>query len=164
MPRRTGRSRLPAVNIDDLRVDLEGLDPAAAREVVAGYLTSARELQRQLQSARDREELWRKRTLQARQAGDQELTQRAETRLQEARAACEKLTAEEFELSVVIDRLKKELSRLQAAPALSGIDADQLLADLRSIAGEPDPTADALKDLQTEQELRALKRRLQGES
>ena len=152
------------MNIDDLRVDLEGLDAAAARQVVAGYLTSAREVQRQLQAARDREELWRKRSLQARQAGDRELTQQAETRLREASAACERLAAEEFELSVVIDRLKKELSRLQAAPALSGTDADRLLADLRSVAGEPDPTDDALKDLQTEQELRALKRRLQGES
>ncbi len=151
-------------DIDPTDSDLHGLDPAAAREVVAGYLQSAQELRRQLQSARDQEALWRKRTVLARQAGDIELAQRAEARLQEARAVCEKLTAEEFELSVVIDRLKAELKRLQAAPALSGIDAELLLADLRSISGEPDPTADALKELQTEQELRELKRRLQGES
>lgn len=151
-------------DIEPTDSDLHGLDPATAREVVAGYLRSAQEVRRQLQSAREREALWRKRAALARQAGNVDLTQRAETRLQEARAAQEKLTGEEFELSVVIDRLKAQLKRLQAAPALSGIDAGALLADLQSISGEPDPTADELKDLQTEQELRALKRRLQGES
>ena len=63
----------------------------------------------------------------------------------------------------VIDRLKAELQRLRAAPGLSGIDADQLLTDLRSIAGEPDETAESLQELQTEHELRELKRRLKAE-
>jgi hypothetical protein len=144
-------------------IDLQGLDPAAAREVVAGYLRSSRELQRQLRSAREREELWQKRTLLARQAGDRELEQRAQNRLQEAHESREKLSAEDFELSAVIDRLKGELKELRAAPALSGVDAEQLLADLQSIAGEPDATADELKNLQTEHELRELKRRLEAE-
>lgn len=155
---------MAVADIDPTDSDLHGLDPASAREVVAGYLQSAQEVRRQLQSARDQEALWGKRAALARQAGDSGLTQRAEERLQEARATREKLTGEEFELSVVIDRLKAQLKRLQAAPALSGIDAEALLADLQSISGEPDPTADELKDLQTEQELRALKRRLQEES
>ena len=152
------------IDIDPTDSDLHGLEPEAAREVVAGYLQSAQELRRQLQSARGQEALWQKRTALARQAGDAALAQRAEARRQEARAARERLTAEEFELSVVIDRLKAQLKRLQDAPALSGIDAEALLADLQSISGEPDPTADALKDLQTEQELRELKRRLEGGS
>lgn len=144
-------------------IDLQGLDPATAREVVAGYLSSSRELRGQLRSAREQEELWQKRTLLARQAGDLELEQRAQRRLKEARETSEKLSAEDFELSVVIDRLKAELRRLRAAPELSGIDADQLLTDLRSIAGEPDATAEALQELQTERELRELKRRLEAE-
>lgn len=143
-------------------IDLQGLDPATAREVVAGYLSSSRELQARLRSAREQEELWRKRTLLARQAGNLELEQRAQRRLKEAGETREKLNADGFELSVVIDRLKAELRRLRAAPALSGIDADQLLADLRSIAGEPDATAEALQELQTERELRELKRRLEA--
>ncbi len=144
-------------------IDLQGLDPATAREVVAGYLRSSRELQGQLRSAREQEELWQRRTVLARQAGDLELEQRAQRRLKEARETREKLSADDFELSVVIDRLKAELQRLRAAPALTGIDAEQLLADLRSIAGEPDATAAALQELQTERELRELKRRLAAE-
>ena len=144
-------------------IDLQGLDPATAREVVAGYLRSSRELQGQLRSAREQEELWQRRTVLARQAGDLELEQRAQRRLKEARATREKLSADDFELSVVIDRLKAELQKLRAAPALTGIDAEQLLADLRSIAGEPDATAAALQELQTERELRELKRRLAAE-
>lgn len=144
-------------------IDLQGLDAAAAREVVAGYLKSSMELRRQLRSARDREDLWQKRTAQARRAGNRELEQQAESRYFEARANREKLSAEEFELSAVIDRLKAALQRLRAAPALSGIDAEQLLTDLRSIAGEPDATAEALQELQTEHELRELKRRLESE-
>ena len=147
--------------VDD--IDLQGLDPATAREVVAGYLRSSRELRGQLRSAREQEELWQKRTLLARQAGDLELEQRAQRRLKEARETSGRLSAEDFELSVVIDRLKAELQRLRAAPELSGIDADQLLTDLRSIAGEPDATAEALQELQTERELRELKRRLEAE-
>ena len=144
-------------------IDLQGLDPATAREVVAGYLSSSRELQGQLRSAREQEELWQRRTVLARQAGDLELEQQAQRRLKEARATREKLSADDFELSVVIDRLKAELQKLRAAPALTGIDAEQLLADLRSIAGEPDATAEALQELQTERELRELKRRLAAE-
>ncbi len=144
-------------------IDLQGLDPATAREVVAGYLSSSRELQGQLRSAREQEELWQRRTVLARQAGDLELEQRAQRRMKEARATREKLSADDFELSVVIDRLKAELQKLRAAPALTGIDAEQLLADLRSIAGEPDATAAALQELQTERELRELKRRLAAE-
>ncbi len=146
-------------------IDLQGLDPATAREVVAGYLSSSRELQGQLRSAREQEGLWQRRTVLARQAGDLDLEQRAQRRLKEARtrATREKLSADDFELSVVIDRLKAELQKLRAAPALTGIDAEQLLADLRSIAGEPDATAEALQELQTERELRELKRRLAAE-
>ena len=144
-------------------IDLQGLDPATAREVVAGYLRSSRELQGQLRSAREQEELWQRRTVLARQAGDLELEQRAQRRLKEARETREKLSADDFELSVVIDRLKAELQKLRAAPTLTGIDAEQLLADLRSIAGEPDATAAALQELQTERELRELKRRLAAE-
>ena len=102
-------------------------------------------------------------TLLARQAGDHELEQRAQRRLKEARETSGRLSAEDFELSAVIDRLKAELQRLRAAPELSGIDADQLLTELRSIAGEPDATAEALQELQTERELRELKRRLEAE-
>lgn len=116
-----------------------------------------------MRSAREQEALWQKRTLLARQAGDHELEQRARRRLEEARETSGRLSAEDFELSAVIDRLKAELQRLRAAPELSGIDADQLLTDLRSIAGEPDATAEALQELQTERELRELKRRLEAE-
>ena len=144
-------------------IDLQGLDPEAAREVVAGYLRSSRELRRQLSSAREQEDLWQKRTELARHAGDRQLERQAESRMLAARANREKLSAEDFELSVVIDRLKAELRRLRAAPELSGIDADQLLTDLRSITGEPDATAEALQELQTEHELRELKRRLEAE-
>ena len=144
-------------------IDLQGLDPEAAREVVAGYLRSSRELRRQLSSAREQEDLWQKRTELARRAGDRQLERQAESRMLAARANREKLSAEDFELSVVIDRLKAELRRLRAAPELSGIDADQLLTDLRSITGEPDATAEALQELQTEHELRELKRRLEAE-
>ncbi len=144
-------------------IDLRGLDPATAREVVAGYLRSSRELRGKLRSAREQEALWQKRTLLARQAGDHELEHRAQRRLKEARETSGRLSAEDFELSAVVDRLKAELQRLRAAPELSGIDADQLLTDLRSIAGEPDATAEALQELQTERELRELKRRLESE-
>ena len=150
------------VNVAD--IDLQGLDPAAAREVVARYLSSSRELQRQLRSAHEQEELWQKRTLLARQAGERQLEQRAASRLEEARATRERLSAEDFELSAVIDRLKAELHRLRAAPALSGVDAEQLLADLRSIGGEPDAIDDELRKLQTEHDLRELKRRLEADS
>ena len=145
-------------------IDLQELDPATAREVVVGYLTSSRELRRQLRSAREQEDLWQKRTALAREAGDPELEQRVEGQLHEARANREKLSAEDFELSAAINRLKMGLRRLREAPALSGVDADQLLADLQSVAGDQDRTAEEFRDLQAEHELRKLKRSLEGES
>lgn len=145
-------------------IDLQELDPSTAREVVADYLTSSGELRRQLRSAREQEDLWQKRAVVARGAGDPEVQQRTEGRLYEARANREKLSAEDFELSAAINRLKVGLRTLREAPALSGVDADQLLANLQSIAGEQDPTAEEFRDLQTEHELREIKQRLKAES
>ena len=145
-------------------IDLQGLDAQTAREVVAGYLRSLKEVQRQLRAAAEQVRLWEGRANLASEAGEHDLARRAAGKAAEARAHLVTLAAEEQEVAAAAGRLKAELQRLRAAPALSGIDPDALLAELQSLTGEPDALADELAGLQVEHDLAELKRKLDAES
>ena len=145
-------------------INLQELDPVVAQEVVIDYLISYRELSRQLLCAREQEELWRKRSVLTQDAGDLELKKRTDSRLLEARAKREDLSREYSDLSETIDSLKSSLRKLREAPESSISYANQLLGDLQSVTREQDLEAEEFRDLQTEEELRQLKRTLEAES
>lgn len=145
-------------------INLQELDPVVAQEVVIDYLISYRELSRQLLCAREQEELWRKRSVLTQEAGDLELKKRTDSRLLEARAKREDLSREYSDLSETIDSLKSSLRKLREAPESSISYANQLLGDLQAVTREQDLEAEEFRDLQTEEELRQLKRTLEAES
>ena len=145
-------------------INLQELDPVVAQEVVIDYLISYRELSRQLLCAREQEDLWRKRSVLTQEAGDLELKKRTDSRLLEARAKREDLSREYSDLSETIDSLKSSLRKLREAPESSISYANQLLGDLQSVTREQDLEAEEFRDLQTEEELRQLKRTLEAES
>ena len=145
-------------------INLQELDPVVAQEVVIDYLISYRELSRQQLCAREQEELWRKRSVLTQEAGDLELKKRTDSRLLEARAKREDLSREYSDLSETIDSLKSSLRKLREAPESSISYANRLLGDLQSVTREQDLEAEEFRDLQTEEELRQLKRTLEAES
>ena len=145
-------------------INLQELDPVVAQEVVIDYLISYRELSRQLLCAREQEDLWRKRSVLTQEAGDLELKKRTDSRLLEARAKREDLSREYSDLSETIDSLKSSLRKLREAPESSISYANRLLGDLQSVTREQDLEAEEFRDLQTEEELRQLKRTLEAES
>ena len=98
------------------------------------------------------------------EAGDLELKKRTDSRLLEARAKREDLSREYSDLSETIDSLKSSLRKLREAPESSISYANQVLGDLQSVTREQDLEAEEFRDLQTEEELRQLKRTLEAES
>ena len=146
------------------KINLQELDPLRAQEVVIEHLISSRELSRQLRFAREQEELWRKRSVLAQEAGDLELKKRTDSRLLKAHAKREDLCREYSELSETIHSLKLSLRKLREARDSSISDVNQLLADLQSVTGAQDLDAEEFRDLQAEEEIRELKRRLEAES
>lgn len=145
-------------------IDLTGLDVQAAREVVTGYLRSLKAVQRRLRDAAEQVQRWEGRVRLAAREAEHDLSRRAALRAEEARARFATLAAEEQELAAVVGRLKVELQRLRTAPALSGLDAEELLSALRSLASDRDVLADELAGLQVENDIAELKRKLDADS
>ena len=146
--------------------DLSGLDPAAAREYVHGFLTTFRltvKRRRQLEAER---RTWEDRVQRAVAAGDDRLRDAARARLSRVQDDCGRVAAEEAELGAQVEVLQRQLRRFQATAATT-VDTEQLLVQLQEMVGEHDGLRHDLDRLSAEQraatELEALKRRLRPE-
>jgi phage shock protein A len=143
--------------------DLSGMDPAAARSYVLGFLTTlrlTRKRQRELENVR---RTWEERIRRAVAAGRPQLRDAARAELARVQEQLGTLLAEEQELAAQVEVLGSQLRSLRAqAPRTA--DLDQLLAELQALAGERDELAEELERADSEQraaaELEALKRRL----
>lgn len=145
-------------------IDLCGLDEQSAREVVLGYLSSLKEVQRQLCIAESQVRLWESRMSLASEVGKHDLARRTADRVEQARAQRAELAAEEQQVAAMAGQLKDELKQLRSMPELSGIDAEGLLAELQSSTGEHDMLGKEIADLEAEQQLSDLKFDIDNES
>ena len=146
--------------------DLSGLDPAAAREYVHGFVTTLRltvKRRRQLESER---QTWEDRVRRAAAAGDDRLRDAARDRLRRVQEDCGRVAAEEAELRPQVEVLQRQLLRIRATAATT-VDTEQLLAQLQEMVGEHDTLKEDLDRLSAEQraaaELESLKRRMRPE-
>ena len=146
--------------------DLSGLDPAAAREYVHGFVTTLRltvKRRRQLETER---RTWEERVQQAVAAGDDRLRDAARDRLRRVQEDCGRVAAEEAELRAQVDVLQRQLRRIRATAATT-VDAEQLLVQLQEMVGDHDTLKEDLDRLSAEQraasELESLKRRMRPE-
>ena len=144
--------------------DLSGLDPAAARAYVHGFLTTLRLTAKRRARLETEGRTWEERVERAVAAGDTRLRDAAHAELSRVQSDLGRMAAEEAELAAQVEVMKRHLRHLQTTPAGS-VDAEQLLAQLQSLVGEPDNLKADLDRLSAEQraatELESLKRRLE---
>lgn len=146
--------------------DLSGLDPAAAREYVHGFLTTLRLTVKRRQQLETERRTWEERVQRAVAAGDDRLRDAARDRLRRVQEDCGRVAAEEAELAAQVEVLQRQLRRIRATAA-GTVDTEQLLAQLQELAGERDALQEDLDRLSAEQraasELASLKRRMRPE-
>ena len=143
--------------------DLTGLDPAAAREYVLGYITALRITAKKRQRLEVSLKTWEERVKQATDAGNETLRAAARNEMQRIQDGLGRVASEESELTAQVAVMKRHLKSMQHGPVVNA-DAEALLAQLQSITGEPDTLKADLDRLGAEQradeELAALKRRM----
>jgi hypothetical protein len=139
--------------------DLEGMEPAAAREYVLYFIQSMKETQRQKAKKAEEATLWRTRVQQARSHNRPELAAEAESNLGGLEQEIAGLEDEEAQLRSKVEILKENLRRLEAGFRRT-IDADVLLANLEMLVGETDDTEEKFKDELAQAELDELKRKM----
>ena len=143
--------------------DLTGLDPAAAREYVLGYITALRITAKKRQRLEVSLKTWEERIKQATDAGNETLRAAARNQMQRIQDGLGRVASEESELTAQVAVMKRHLKSMQHGPVVNA-DAEALLAQLQSITGEPDTLKADLDRLGAEQradaELEVLKRRM----
>ncbi|MDE0447813.1 MAG: hypothetical protein OXH96_14215 [Spirochaetaceae bacterium] len=143
--------------------DLTGLDPAAAREYVLGYVTALRITAKKRQRLEVSLKTWEERVKQATDAGNDTLRAAARNEMQRIQDGLGRVASEESELTAQVAVMKRHLKSMQHGPVVNA-DAEALLAQLQSLTGEPDTLKADLDRLGAEQradaELAALKRRM----
>ena len=143
--------------------DLTGLDPAAAREYVLGYITALRITAKKRQRLEVSLKTWEERIKQATDAGNETLRAAARNEMQRIQDGLGRVASEESELTAQVAVMKRHLKSMQHGPVVNA-DAEALLAQLQSLTGEPDTLKADLDRLGAEQradeELAALKRRM----
>ena len=143
--------------------DLTGLDPAAAREYVLGYITALRITAKKRQRLEVSLKTWEERVKQATDAGNETLRAAARNEMQRIQDGLGRVASEESELTAQVAVMKRHLKSMQHGPVVNA-DAEALLAQLQSLTGEPDTLKADLDRLGAEQradaELAALKRRM----
>ena len=146
--------------------DLSGLDPAAARNYVLGYLTTLRVTRNRRRELEAAKRTWEGRIERAEAAAEPKLHAAATAELARVQSQLDRLLAEERELVTQVEVLGGQL-RVVLTRANLTVDAEQLLAQLQALVGERDELAEDLGQIDSEQraaaELEALKRRLQKE-
>jgi phage shock protein A len=146
--------------------DISGLSLEEARDYVLSFITSLKQTARQREQVAQEIESWRARLKLSQEKGAADLAARASTllgQLEEKRAS---LLAEEQELGEKVDRLKRNLKRLEMTGGRL-VDTDLLQAELDMAVGEEKAaeiqTDRALKDAQAQAALDEMKRKLQGD-
>lgn len=146
--------------------DLSGLDPAAAREYVHGFVTTLRLTVKRRQQLETERDTWEERVRRAAAAGDDRLRDAARERLRRVQEDVGRVAAEEAELGAQVEVLQRQLRRIRATGPAT-VDTEQLLAQLQEMVGDHDTLKEDLDRLSAEQraaaELESLKRRMRPE-
>ncbi len=143
--------------------DLEGLSPAEAKDYVAQFIITQKQVARDRAVADDELELWKKRAGLAADRGEMELARECLARAEETHAKVVRLKSEEREINFKVEELKRRFAKIRQEPEFS-VDAGALLEQLEGIVGTDHETTDAVAEAEAEVALEALKRRMEAES
>ena len=138
--------------------DIDSLDYDSAREYVLAFLTALKQAERERAVAEEELVHWLQRVKAADSRGEPQLKRLAAARAAELREAATRFGAEEQVLRRKTAMLRKKLLVLRDKASFA-VDADDLLAQLRLLAGEPGTLDQEMKELEARAALEALKRK-----
>jgi len=138
--------------------DIDSLDYGSAREYVLAFLTALKQAERERAVAEEELVHWLRRVKAADSRGEPQLKKLAAARAAELREAATRFGAEEQVLRRKTAVLRKKLLVLRDKASFA-VDADDLLAQLRLLAGEPGTLDQEMKELEARAALEALKRK-----
>ena len=129
------------------------------RQYLVSFIATLKQTVNERRRLQERLDLWRRRVKLAAEKGEPELAAQAEERVSQTAEQLKVILGEETELRREIQRAKEETAR-EEHESQSGVDTELLLAELEMAAGKPDETARAFAELEAQQELEKLKRKL----
>lgn len=138
--------------------DIDSLDYGSAREYVVAFLTALKRAERERAVAEEELVHWLARVKAAESRGEPQLKKLAASRAAELRESATRFAAEEQVLRRKTAELRQKLLVLREKASFA-VDADDLLAQLRLLAGEPGTLDRGMKEPQTQAALEALKRK-----
>lgn len=140
-------------------LDISGLSPKDAREYVARFIASRKEVEHQRETVRAELNTWQERSRLSESHGRSDLKAVADTKISELTEKENSLTADFDELSGKIEALKHNLMAPshQVEPT---VDAEGLLAQMQDITGPVDESAQAFKEFDADEALRKLKEKM----
>lgn len=142
--------------------DLTGMDLASAKEYVLSYITTLKQIQRELKVISGERALWQKRVDFAKERGRDDLISAAEMKVREISEKYARLEIEEKDLATKVQTLIANLKKLKAG-FIPTVNAEQLAAELDMITGGPDKVAEQIKEEETIAELEKLKQKLKDQ-
>ncbi len=144
-------------------LDIDRLPYKDAEQYVLSFITTLKGIEGELKSL-DRElELWRGRGRLAEENHEAQLLLIAGKKISELQAKSSQLELEQKSLRLKVSVLKEKLKIIRNQPA-TAVDTDELLQKMKMLAGEEDKTLEVIEDLEAEQALEELKKRLKEEN
>ena len=142
--------------------NLDGMDVASAKEYVLSYISTLKNIQKEMKTLTNELSLWKEREKFAAERGREDLRSAATLKAQEVTEKLIILQSEEKDLAGKVKALMENLKNLQAGFTPS-VDAERLQAELEMLTGGPDKVAEELKEEETLAELEKLKRKMKDD-
>lgn len=140
-------------------LDIDRLPYKDAEQYVLSFITTLKNIEGELKNL-DRElELWRSRGRLAEENHEAQLLLIAGKKVSELQAKSSQLELEQKSLRLKVSVLKEKLKIIRNQPA-AAVDTDELLQKMKMLAGEEDKTLEVIEDLEAQQALEELKKRL----
>ena len=144
-------------------LDIDRLPYKDAEQYVLSFITTLKGIEGELKNL-DRElEVWRGRARLAEENQEAELVLIARKKISELQAKSSQLEPEQKSLRLKVSVLKEKLKSISNQPA-AAVNTDELLQKMKMLVGEEDKTLEKIEDLEAQQALDELKRRLKEEN
>ncbi len=140
-------------------LDIDRLPYKDAEQYVLSFITTLKGIEGELKNLNRELELWRGRARLAEENHEAQLLLIAGKKISELQAKSSQLELEQKSLRLKVTVLKEKLKIIRNQSA-AAVDTDELLQKMKMLAGEEDKTLKVIEDLEAEQALEELKKRL----
>ena len=144
-------------------LDIDRLPYKDAEQYVLSFITTLKNIEGKLKNLNRELELWRGRARLAEENQEGHLVLIAGKKISELQAKSSQLELEEKSLRLKVSVLKEKLNIIRNQPA-AVVNTDELLQKMKMLVGEEDKTLEVIEDLEAQQALEELKKRLKEEN